>query len=243
MTFALLSKYEVGRYDTAESISNGYGLSWNAIKNIPANEHLRYQLPDSGKVAAGLLLSIPPHAGRLVRDRLNALHRVRPQVLSHFSQMSEHAESELRPVLEQASEPMSAVPVTQVMQQLQRSAASDIDTLAMVAMPLLGICSGMSHTHVATETDRQVLASPDDPQGGLHWLASTEKFLVWRSLWELETWSARWQECDGPGAWTVLQQLTNTISSIVLQGIDGKIRSDQRLENQLLIEFRNSSAG
>lgn len=241
MTYALLSKYEVGRYDTAESISNGYGLSWKAIKDIPANEHLRYQLPDSGKVAAGLLLSIPPHAGRLVRERLDALHRLRPQVLSHFQRLSERAESELRPVLEDARDPMSSVKVREVMSQLERSAASDIDTLATATIPLVGICSGMAHTHIAAESDLQVAASAGDPQCGLYWLVSLEKFQVWRSLWELPTWSSRWQQSDGAGAWGALRQMTNTVSSIVVQSIDTKIRIDRSVESQLLVEFSSSS--
>ena len=243
MTYALLSKYEVGRYDTAESISSGYGLSWNAIKDTPANEHLRYQLPDSGKVATGLLLSIPPHAGRLVRERLNALHRVRPQVLSHFQRFSERAESELHPILEDTREPMNAAMVREAMTELERSAASDIDALATAAMPLVGICSGMAYTHVAAESDRRVAASVGDPQCGLYWLVSPEKLELWRSLWVLQTWSSRWQQSDGPRAWEALQQLTNTVSSIVVQSIDEKIRIDQSIESQLLVEFRSSSPG
>jgi hypothetical protein len=243
MTYAQLSKYEVGRYDTAESISSGYGLSWKAIKNIPANEHLRYQLPDSGKVATGLLLSIPPHAGRLARERLNVLHRVRPQVLSHFHRFSERAKSELRPILEDTREPMNEVRVRDVMAELERSAASDIDALATAAMPLVGICSGMAHTHIATESDRQVAASANDPQCGLYWLVSPQKYEPWRSLWVLQTWSSRWQQSDGPSAWEALLELNNTVMSIVVQSIDEKIRIDQNIENQLLIEFRRSSSG
>lgn len=243
MTFALVSKYEVGEYDTVESISSSYGVSWPAIKDIPANQHLKHRLPDSGKVETGLLLSIAPHAGRLVRDRLHALQRLRPLVMSHFQRLAERADTELRPILEVSSRPMNASAVQDKMDELERDAAREIEALAVSAQPLVGICAGMAHTHVATATDRQAAASAGDSLCGLYCAVPPEKFQVWRDLWLLQTWSGRWAESDGSDAWDALQQFTNTVRSIVVQSIDVKIRFDQGLERRLLGEFRDPSSG
>lgn len=240
MTVMYLSKHEVGLYDTVESLTRDYGLSWNAIRDIPANQHLRDRLPDSGRVAAGLLLSIPPHPGRLVRDRLIALNQLRPLFMGHFQRLVGRAETELRPLLEAEAEPASSALVRAKMGELEREAGEDIQGIATAAQPLAALCASIAHTHVASESDRRVVVA-GDPQSALYWLLSVDKVRAWESLWRYSHWSARWSGQDGEAAWLAVAQLTNTLRSIAIQSVDEKLRADQRLESRLIVELSDAA--
>lgn len=235
----MLSKYEVGRYDTAESISRGYRMSWQAIRDIPANEHLRHRLPDSGKVATGLLLSIPPHAGRLVRERLSALNRLRAQIMAHFDRLDQRAETELMPLLAVTGSPLECAQVQKKMAELAEDALVEVEFLMQSMTALADLCMALAHTHVGTDADRRVNASAG-ANSGIYWLLPREKVQAWEGLWALANWSDRWSLCDGDAAWGKLDQFSTTIRSIAVQSIDDKIRRDIALERQLINEFRDA---
>ncbi len=238
MTPRQLSHYEVGRQETAESISRGFSMSWRAIRDIPANQHLRHRLPETGKVETGLLLAIPPHAGRLARERLQALHRLRPQMVTHFDRITQRAEAELLPLVVASATPGTSAEVKVVLAQLEQDASAELEALAAAAYVLGELSAAMALTHVASLADRQ-LAPPGEPLRGMYWILSSDHYQAWRQFWAHQNWHGRWQGESGETAWEALAQFLNTIRSIAIQGVDVKIRGDQGLERQLIAEFRD----
>lgn len=242
MSITFLSRYEVGRYDTVESVCHSYGISWRAISEIPANQGIRHNLPSSGKLATGLILGIPPHAGRLIKERLHALHRLRPGILNHFAEVSKMADTELKPLLSKGTVAEISSDITRVLSSLHEQNLRGVQELAGSSRQLVPLCTGLSHTHVAIPEDSKVVGSSADEMCGLYWTISPEMLQVWQNLYLPEFWSERWQSTVSD-PWTSIQQNLNTISSVIVQKLDGRIRHDQNLDRELTMEFAKVPRG
>lgn len=236
MSVTFVSKHEIGRYDTVESICSSYGISWSAIFDSPANKKIRHQLPPSGKISTGLLISIPPRAGQLVKNRLYELRRIRGDVLDHFHGLFAAIEKTILPMLgeESLSEINSDIAVA--LKDLDCRVRAEIDQLVINAGPLAQICIGMSETHVSTNDDARVMHMIGDPRCGMLWAVSGEKLALWSGMWERAVWEDRLFGQSDRSASDQVRQYLNTVYSLVVQELDNKIRTDQALERTLLAE-------
>ncbi len=237
MSITFLSRHVAKSGDTLESLVSEYRLSsWRAIADIEANLSLRGQLVVRGTLPLGLMISIPPNAGELLKERLYLLHRVRPAFLSHFDGQALHAEQKLGASLLKAKAPDEAQGLAEVLATMQKEIDLTIENLARQTWPLVSICVGMTHTHVAERIDKLAAGTLGDSQCGLYWAISPPILGLWQQLWDLDTWLGKWQGLDSGAAWQLVQQFQNTVRSLVVQQIDKRIRDAQKLERDLLQE-------
>jgi len=237
MSIKFLSRHVAKPGDTLESLVSEYRLSsWRAIADIQANLPLRGQLVIRGTLPLGLMISIPPNAGELLKERLYLLHRVRPAFLAHFDGQALQAEQILGASLLNARAPDEAEGVAEVLAAMQKEVDLTIEDLARQTWPLVSICVGMTHTHVAERIDQLAAGTLSDSLCGLYWAISPPILGLWQQLWELDTWVGKWQGLDSGAAWQRVQQFQNTVRSLVVQQIDKRIRDAQKLERDLFQE-------
>ena len=237
MSITFLSRHVAKAGDTLESLVSEYRLSsWRAIADIEANLPLRGQLVVRGVLPLGLMISIPPNAGDLLKERLYLLHRVRPAFLAHFDEQALHAEQSLGASLLKAKAPDGTEGVAEVLSAMQNDVNQVIEDLARQTWPLVSICVGMTHTHVAERIDKLAAGTMGDSLCGLYWAISPPILGLWQQLWELDIWVGKWQGLDSGAAWQMVQQFQNTVRSLVVQQIDKRIRDAQKLERDLLQE-------
>jgi hypothetical protein len=241
VSISFVSKHEIGRYDTVESICDSYRISWRAITDCPANKQIRYKLPPAGKIRTGLLISIPPRAEQLVKNRLFELHRFRADVLTHFHGLFAYSEKTMLPLLGDESLSEINSDIASTLNEIDCRARAELDQLAVSASPLVQICISMSETHVSRDDDARVKYSMGDPRCGLLWAITYAKLALWTGMWERDVWEERLFRRNDRSAWDEAQQYLNTVYSLVIQEIDAKLRMDQELERTLLAESRRQA--
>jgi hypothetical protein len=237
MSVRFLSKHIAKPRDSVESLVREYRLSsWRAITDIEANLPLRSQLMIRGFIPQGLMISIPPNAGDLLKERLYLLHRVRPSFLRHFDKELLLAEQDLKPLMLHAENPAESEAVAAILETMQREVNLAIEDLARQAWPLVSICTGMSYTHVFQQIDKMAAGTTNDSLCGLYWALSPPLLSLWRQIWHLDFWAQKWTNRDQDAAWQLVSQHQNTVRSLVIQQIDKRIRYDQKLERELALE-------
>ncbi len=223
--------------DTLDALVGQYRLSSSlAIVEIESNAAIREHLQSGSSLPAGLVIHIPPNAIDLVRERLYRLHEIRPVLLSHFDTMREIAESDLRSALVDAATPIDSAGAFGVLGELAEFVAESVTSIAANTSSLIDIGVGMSATHVATDADRAVAGTAQDPRCGLYWSVTPPILNQWETMWDPELWLAKWSDADSGDAWGRASQYKNTIRSIVVQQVDTRIRESQSLERQLRAE-------
>ena len=226
--------------DTVDSLTQAYRLSSRlAITDIPANRNARTTLLAIDELPEGMRINIPPNAGELCKERLYALHRDRSSFLAHFDALQSSAESTLRSAVLATDRPFESAAVQQVLSELHEAVAAGIDTMASNTAPLVQICQGMAHTHVADWKDNAAVEAAADPLCGLYWAISPGALELWRDMWTDTVWSHKWQDKEPKAAWRLAEQFLTTVRSIVVQQIDQRIRETQALERRLQSENRD----
>lgn len=234
MSIGFLSRHVTKANDTLESLVSEYRLSsWRAIADIAANKTCRPQLLIRGELPIGLMISIPPNANDLVKERLYLLHRLRPSFLAHFDALALQVEQQLRPLLLGTKEPQDSADIAAVLATMQGEVNKAVEELGRHAWPLVSICVGMSHTHVSERVDHLAAGTVGDPLCGLYWAISPPVLNLWQQLCARETWQDRWRDCDADTACQRVYQYHNTVRSLVVQKIDQQIRKAQKLELDL----------
>lgn len=234
MSIRFLSMHVAKPGDTLESLVSEYRLSsWRAIADIQSNVSLRGKLVVRGTLPVGLMVNIPPNAGNLLKERLHLLHKVRPVFLAHFDRQALHAEQTLCASLLNARLPDEVEGVAADLAAMQNEVDTVIEDLACETWPLVSICVGMTHTHVADRTDKMAAGTVSDSLCGLYWAISPPILGLWQQLWDLDMWLGKWQGRDPDAASQLVQQFQNTVRSLVVQQIDKRIREAQRLERDL----------
>lgn len=236
MSIHYLSAHKVRAGDTLESLVARYRLSSpRAITDIPANKPVRARLIGSSDLPPGLMIRIAPNAGQLVKERLYLLHALRPAFLAHFDEL-ESLHVELEAALRDAGAPLDCARAWTVVGRLQDAVLTAIDSIALRAAPLVDICRGMAHTHVAEDTDHAAVSSAQDSHCGLYWSLSPATLELWRDMWALSLWLDKWQDQASDRAWLLATRYLNTVRSIVVQQVDRRIREAQKLERSLMQE-------
>jgi hypothetical protein len=234
MSIKFLSRHVAKPGDTLESLVSEYRLSsWRAIADIEANLPVRGQLVIRGTLPLGLMVSIPPNASELLKERLYLLHRVRPAFLAHFDGQALQVEQDLVKSLLKAGAPEEAEGMAELLAALQKEVDLTIEDLAHQTWPLVSICVGMTHTHVAERIDILAAGTLSDSLCGLYWAISPPILGLWQQLWDMDTWLGKWRGRDPAAASQLVQQFQNTVRSLVVQQIDQRIREAQKLERDL----------
>jgi hypothetical protein len=234
MTARQLSAHVVANGDTVDYIVSHYGLSSSAaLRDIPANQSLKSHLSADGPLPAGLLIYIPPRAGLLVRNRLYCLQSIRPGFIAHFDDCRQRLEDDVAPAVLKARKPGDDPAVHALLMELCQVAGESIEAISRAAQPLIPVCQGLVLTHVADDTDHAVAGAADDPLCSLYWCITPPLLEFWRGFWEPSAWREKWQDRTPEAAFQLQQQQLNTLSSLVVQQVDQRIRNAQILENAL----------
>ncbi|MDH3349940.1 MAG: hypothetical protein OEM51_00215 [Gammaproteobacteria bacterium] len=223
--------------DSRESIVARYRLSsWRAVTEISPNIALRELTESHDDLPVGLLIHIPPNAPELARERLYGLHSFRPEIMVHFDAMQELCNTELRGPVLAAADPLESEEIRQALARLHSYVAEATDILARNTSPLIQVCQGMIHTHVAERTDHAVVNAGGDPLRGLYWAVTPSVLELWKNMWAPGTWAAKWRSVASKAAWEQATQYATTIRSLVVQQIDRRIREAMALERALRLE-------
>lgn len=236
MSIKHLSVHSARAGDTLASLVSRYRLSSaRAITDIPANKSIRTRLLDTAELAPGLMIHIAPNAGQLVKERLYVLHALRPAVIAHFDELAVlHAD--LEDALRGAEAPLDYERAWEIVSKLAKVVLTGIDNIALRATPLVEICQGMVHTHVAQNDDSAAVSAARDAHCGLYWCIAPATLELWRDMWTRRLWLDKWQDQAADRAWLLATRYLNTVRSIVIQQIDQRIREAQMLEQSLLQE-------
>jgi len=234
MSIKFVSAHTVAPGDSAESIVGRYKLSsWLAVIDMPANEASRSQLPSHGDLPAGLLLNIPPNAAHLARERLHLLHRITPGFHAHFAELRSYSESALRSAVLATQNPAESAAVATELANLGDRVAASVALLAHAAEPLLAICQGMAHTHIAQPMDHAAVQAAGDSLCGLYWAISPPRLQLWQNMWAEDLWADKWCNEEPQAAWQLATQYLTTVQSLVVQHLDQRLRETQAMERKL----------
>lgn len=234
MSIKYLSAHEIAAADTNETIVRQYRLSsWEAIRGIPANRALGTKLPDSGPLPVGLVISIPPNAIFMAKERIYALNEIRPMILRHFEAIRGAADDVLLAAISGARRPADSEQVGQVLLQLHQEVATATATISRRAKKLVDICKAMCHTHVGDSFDFAARDAAHDPKCGLYWALRPDTVALWEGMWVTSLWRERWRGKSGDDAWVNASNYLNTIASIVTQNVDRRLREALALERRL----------
>lgn len=234
MSIKFVSAHTVAPGDSAESIVVQYRLSsWLAVTDMPANEPSRSQLLRQGDLPAGLLLNIPPNAAYLARERLQLLHLIMPKFHAHFAELRGYSESALQSVVLAATSPAESAAVVTELANLRDRVAESVRVLAHAAEPLVGICQGMAHTHIAQPMDHAAVQAAGDSLCGLYWAISPPRLQLWQNMWAEDLWADKWSNQEPQAAWQLATQYLTTVQSLVVQHLDQRLRETQAMERKL----------
>lgn len=236
MSIKYSSVYIAQSGETLESIARAFRLSSRkAVIDSPGNRSLSGLSPGT-TLAAGTRVQIPPNSNQLLKERLYALHAVRPLVVEHFDGLRRRAEQDLRDTALKNVVPQTHEEIRSALSGMRAMVCDGLSELAQASAVLADIGRGMAETHVGTANDQSVSGSSVDIMTGLYWLVSAQYMAVWSDMWNIDTWTDRWSGKNSANAWTVAIQYLNTVHSIVIQQIDARIREAVRLERALLGE-------
>jgi hypothetical protein len=234
MGIKFLSSHTIKPGDTLESLARDYRLSsWRAVAEIESNWSLIGQFPARSKLPVGTLVRIPPNAGDLVKERLYLLHRIRPAFLTHFDQQRSVVENDLHNSFLGPAAQQDSGAIANLLHAMQSEVHKAIAGIAKEAWPLVSICAGMTHTHVAQAVDRMAAATSGDSLCGLYWAITPPVLRLWQEIWQPETWAGKWAGREPDAAWLLAHQFQNTVGSLVVQQIDQRLREAQKLERNL----------
>lgn len=237
MTAGQLSAHVVRDGDTIDGIVDRYGLSSRAaLTKIPANQPLKSHFAERGPLPDGLLVYIPPRAVLLARDRVYCLQSVRPRVIAHFDDCRERLANELGPAILGEEAPGEAGVVQELLSALGAAAIETIESVSRSMQPLVPVCQALVLTHVAEETDHAVVGAAEDPLCPLYWCITPPILNFWSGFWEPPVWQEKWLGTSAEEAFRLLERQLNTLSSLVVQRFDQRIRDSQALENRLRFE-------
>lgn len=236
MSITFVSRHIVKPGDTVDSLLRDYRLSCrSALSDIKANSDCRDILMSADDLPPGLPINIPPNAALLVKERTYILHRLLPKVRGEFARLREASETCLKPVILGHDGADSAGRI-EALNELAAATLEAIDRVAEDAWPLVGVCVGMSQTHVGEEYDRLAAGTTNDALCGLYWALTPMKLGVWREAWNADTHTAKWRGHDPDSAWSASARYLTTVESLVVQQLDTRIREAQSLERRLLGE-------
>jgi hypothetical protein len=237
MSIKFVSAHTVAPGDTAESIVGQYRLSsWLAVTDMPANEASRPVLLSQGDLPPGLQLSIPPNAAHLARERLQLLHRIMPKFNAHFAELRGYSESALQSAVLAARNPAESATVATELANLRDRVAESVRLLAHAAEPLVGICQGMAHTHMAQSMDHAAVQAAGDSLCGLYGAISPPRLQLWQNMWAEDVWADKWCDEEPQSAWQLATQYLTTVQSLVVQHLDQRLRETQAMERKLQSE-------
>ncbi len=215
----------VGAGETLDSVADRYGLdSSRAIWDAPCNAALRRACRDPGDVRPGVSVKVPHPVEKLLRQRLQALYRVKPFLTGLFDEQDRLLERLLVSGFSDADLADTASP-TVLLRELNDAIAVAIDKAAHAAAAIAVANQALLQTHWHARSD---LAAISDPGGlssaGLEWLVSAKLIATWRQLWSPERLLARQRELGAePAARWMARELT-TVRSRVLQNADLRTR-------------------
>jgi hypothetical protein len=236
MSIKYSSAYVAQPGDTVKRIAHAFRLSSSrAILEVPSNTHLTKWSSDA-VLEAGTKVSIPPNAGELLKERLYALHAVRPMLFAHFDKQRSRAEEDLRDVALSQGVPVTPGEISHALAGMQALVVAGMEDIAQASVVFAEIGRGIAETHVANANDRAIAGSTVGALTGLYWLISAQYVNAWSGMWGVEVWTNKWAGKDGANAWQAADQYLNTIRSIVVQQVDTRIRETLALENALLSE-------
>jgi hypothetical protein len=237
MSVVRSSAYTTRAGDTTAAIAARFRLSSpQAITEVALNRPLKSILQGAGGLPAGLLVHIPPNAIELLRERLFALDKFRPILLSHFVELDEMADALLRDDILQSMPPLDTVRLQVPLARLGGFVDTSMDTIVRGTKALVRVCQAMTHTHVAERNDFAVVNDGADPRVGVYWAVTPGVYGAWLNMWDRDTWAGKWHELDVQTAWERVPQHITTIRSLVVQQVDQRIREARALERQLRSE-------
>lgn len=236
MSIKFSTVYAAKAGDSLASIASAFRLSSHrALSGIPANAGLGNPAPGAA-LRPGTKVHVPPNAFELLKERIYALHAIRPMLETHFNEQHAHASREVIDgalVQRVPSEPAEAEPV---LAGLRGMVADAVGAAARASAPLAHIGLGMCETHVATSNDRSIPGSTVGELTGLYWLLSGNYVGAWSNMWDTDLWVGKWSGRDAPTAARLVLQHINTIRSVVVQQLDARLRESLALERQLRCE-------
>jgi len=234
VTVSHLAAHRVTADDTLEKIVASYGLSSvAALTEIPANTPLKAVFEDRQGLREGLLIYIPPPAMRLARDRLYLMHAVRPLFQAHFDDLRSLVETTLLAEIGAWRETGSDEGLLATLGALQQRVNLAVETTAARTWPIVANCRGMMLTHVAEPADHAVVGASDDPLCGLYWTVTPPFLNQWQIFWEAAGCLKRWAFGSADEAMALAERNLNTLSSLIMQQVDQRIRGAQALEARL----------
>jgi len=215
----------VGAGETLRLLAQRYGLdSWRAIYDAPGNAALRRNFPEPDDVPPGLTITVPRPVQQLLRQRLQALYRIKPFLAGLFDEQDRLLESLSAGGLSDADF-ADATSLAPLLREINDAVAAAIEDSAAAATAIADTNLALLQTHWYCSSDLAAIpASGGVEAAGLYWLVSLDLVAVWRQLWSAERLLARHRELDGePAARWMARELT-TVRSRVLQHADSRIR-------------------